>query len=96
MSESSLKEALSALGSDRVLSIVGAPRVDDPVADVPFVPSGGVGAGNSATYLRAGALAVTAGTSVVSPADVADGRWDDITSNARAFCAELHREGAST
>jgi hypothetical protein len=33
---------------------------------------------------------------VVSPADVADGRWDDITSTARAFCAELHREGAST
>jgi 2-dehydro-3-deoxyphosphogluconate aldolase/(4S)-4-hydroxy-2-oxoglutarate aldolase len=67
-----------------------------PFPDVPLVPSGGVSAENAAAYLRAGALAVTAGTSVVSPADVAHGRWDDITSNARAFCAALHRKGACT
>lgn len=60
-----------------------------PLPDVPMVPSGGVNDDNAADFLRAGALAVTAGTSVVSPADVSQSRWDVITAKARAFRARL-------
>lgn len=62
-----------------------------PFPDVPLVPSGGIDAGNAAEFLRSGALAVTAGTSVVSPADVTGARWADITAKAAEFCAELPR-----
>lgn len=57
-----------------------------PIPDVPLVPSGGVNATNAGDYLRAGALAVTAGTSVVSPTTVAEGRWQEISAAAAAFC----------
>lgn len=60
-----------------------------PLPDVPMVPSGGVNNDNAADFLRAGALAVTAGTSVVPPADVAESRWDVITEKATAFRARL-------
>ncbi len=56
-----------------------------PLPDAPLVPSGGVDADNAADYLRAGALAVTAGTSVVAPQDVSEGRWGDIQSAAEVF-----------
>lgn len=60
-----------------------------PFPDVPLVPSGGVSASNAAAFLAAGALAVTAGTSVVTPSDVEHARWADVTRNAAAFCAAL-------
>jgi 2-dehydro-3-deoxyphosphogluconate aldolase/(4S)-4-hydroxy-2-oxoglutarate aldolase len=60
-----------------------------PFPDVPLVPSGGIDATNAAEYLAAGALAVTAGTSVVSPADVAAARWGDIAAKAAHFCSTL-------
>jgi 2-dehydro-3-deoxyphosphogluconate aldolase / (4S)-4-hydroxy-2-oxoglutarate aldolase len=60
-----------------------------PFPDVPLVPSGGVSTDNAADFLRAGALAVTAGTSVVSPGDVAQARWEDITAQASTFCTAL-------
>lgn len=62
-----------------------------PFPDVALVPSGGIDEGNAAEFLRAGALAVTAGTSVVAPADVADRRWDEITAKATTFCTALRR-----
>lgn len=61
-----------------------------PFPDVPLIPSGGVSASNAADFLAAGALAVTAGTSVVAPSDVEHARWSDITRNAAAFCAALN------
>lgn len=63
-----------------------------PFPDVPLVPSGGVDAGNAAAYLQAGALAVTAGTSVVAPYDVTAARWSAVTDRATAFCAALRPE----
>ncbi|ADB35168.1 2-dehydro-3-deoxyphosphogluconate aldolase/4- hydroxy-2-oxoglutarate aldolase [Kribbella flavida DSM 17836] len=60
-----------------------------PFPGVPLIPSGGVNAGNARAFLDAGALAVSAGTDVVSPADVAAGRWSGITAKAQAFCAAL-------
>jgi 2-dehydro-3-deoxyphosphogluconate aldolase/(4S)-4-hydroxy-2-oxoglutarate aldolase len=63
--------------------------LNGPFPGVPLVPSGGVNAGNARAFLDAGALAVSAGTDVVSPADVAAGNWSDITAKAKAFCAVL-------
>lgn len=58
-----------------------------PFPDMPLVASGGLDETNAADYLRAGALAVTAGSSVVAADDVAHGRWDRIAARARAFVA---------
>jgi 2-dehydro-3-deoxyphosphogluconate aldolase/(4S)-4-hydroxy-2-oxoglutarate aldolase len=63
--------------------------LNGPFPGVPLVPSGGVNAGNARAFLDAGALAVSAGTDVVSPTDVAAGNWADITTKAKAFCAVL-------
>jgi 2-dehydro-3-deoxyphosphogluconate aldolase/(4S)-4-hydroxy-2-oxoglutarate aldolase len=60
-----------------------------PFPGIPLIPSGGVNAGNARHFLDAGALAVSAGTDVVSPADVVACRWADITAKATAFCAAL-------
>jgi len=59
-----------------------------PLPEVALVPSGGIDNGNAADYLDAGAVAVTAGTSVVAPTDVVNGRWADIGAKAAAFCAD--------
>lgn len=63
--------------------------LNGPFPGVPLVPSGGVNATNARAFLDAGALAVSAGTDVVSPADVAAANWSDITTKAKAFCAVL-------
>ncbi|GGR39698.1 2-dehydro-3-deoxyphosphogluconate aldolase/(4S)-4-hydroxy-2-oxoglutarate aldolase [Nocardioides luteus] len=60
-----------------------------PYPEVDLIPSGGVDEDNAAEFLRAGALAVTAGTSVVQPADVDEARWEQITTNAAHFRAAL-------
>ncbi|MFC0628692.1 bifunctional 4-hydroxy-2-oxoglutarate aldolase/2-dehydro-3-deoxy-phosphogluconate aldolase [Kribbella deserti] len=85
-----------ALGADAVKIFPAhhlGPRylkdLSGPFPGVPLVPSGGVNAGNARQFLEAGALAVSAGTDVVSPADVVDGRWADITAKATAFRAAL-------
>jgi 2-dehydro-3-deoxyphosphogluconate aldolase / (4S)-4-hydroxy-2-oxoglutarate aldolase len=61
-----------------------------PFPDVALIPSGGVNAGNAAEYLAHGAVAVTAGTDVVSPQTVASGDWSDIASRAAAFVQSLN------
>lgn len=58
-----------------------------PFPDARVVPSGGLDAGNAAEWMRAGALAVTAGTSVVSAARIQAGDWADVTERAREFSA---------
>ena len=62
-----------------------------PYPDVELLPSGGINDGNARAYLDAGALAVCAGTGVVSPAHVATATWDEITSRAKSFVAALTR-----
>jgi 2-dehydro-3-deoxyphosphogluconate aldolase/(4S)-4-hydroxy-2-oxoglutarate aldolase len=56
-----------------------------PYPGVPLVATGGLHAGNAAEYLEAGALAVTAGSGVVSPALAASSRLSDIAQRAREF-----------
>ncbi|MDJ0396100.1 bifunctional 4-hydroxy-2-oxoglutarate aldolase/2-dehydro-3-deoxy-phosphogluconate aldolase [Rhodococcus sp. G-MC3] len=60
-----------------------------PLPDANLVPSGGVNASNAADFLAAGAVAVTAGTDVVSPSAVASGAWDDIAARAQIFVDSL-------
>jgi 2-dehydro-3-deoxyphosphogluconate aldolase/(4S)-4-hydroxy-2-oxoglutarate aldolase len=69
-------------------SLVGPGYLKDlrgPLPDVSFVPSGGLHAGNAAEWMAAGALAVTAGSSVVSAAAIEAGDWSGITERAREF-----------
>jgi len=68
-----------------------------PFPALSLIPSGGVNAGNAADYLAAGAVAVTAGTDVVTPTLVDAARWDTITERAAAFAAAVNSaSGAST
>lgn len=60
-----------------------------PFPNAPLVPSGGLHAGNARDWLKAGALAVTAGSSVVSAVDVETGAWERIAEQARAFSRAL-------
>ncbi|MFF0491012.1 bifunctional 4-hydroxy-2-oxoglutarate aldolase/2-dehydro-3-deoxy-phosphogluconate aldolase [Nocardia sp. NPDC004068] len=61
-----------------------------PFPDTAFIPSGGVNAGNAADFLAHGAAAVTAGTDVVAPDDVAAGRWSVIASRAASFVRSMN------
>ncbi|MDP5225791.1 MULTISPECIES: bifunctional 4-hydroxy-2-oxoglutarate aldolase/2-dehydro-3-deoxy-phosphogluconate aldolase [Arthrobacter] len=60
-----------------------------PYPGLKLLPSGGIDASNARSYLDAGALAVCCGTSVVPPAAVDAGAWDDITSRAKDFVRAL-------
>jgi 2-dehydro-3-deoxyphosphogluconate aldolase / (4S)-4-hydroxy-2-oxoglutarate aldolase len=56
-----------------------------PYPGTPLVATGGLHAGNAAEYLEAGALAVTAGSGVVSPALAAGSRLSEIRLRASEF-----------
>lgn len=60
-----------------------------PFPHIDLIPSGGVNAENARDFLRAGAIAVSAGTDVVAPADVASSRWSQIGANAERFVHSL-------
>ncbi|MGJ4845667.1 bifunctional 4-hydroxy-2-oxoglutarate aldolase/2-dehydro-3-deoxy-phosphogluconate aldolase [Leifsonia sp. Le1] len=62
-----------------------------PFPGVEFVPSGGLRADNAAAWVQAGALAVTAGSSVVSAATIEAADWDAITERAAEFRAAALR-----
>ena len=64
-----------------------------PFPRVALIPSGGINAGNAAAYLAAGAIAVTAGTDVVSPELVAAADWSAVTDRARRFVAAIRGQG---
>ena len=60
-----------------------------PFPEVDLLPSGGVTEQNAADFLRAGAVAVCAGSGVVPAAEVAAGDWAGIERRARSFVASL-------
>ncbi|MFL6082141.1 MAG: bifunctional 4-hydroxy-2-oxoglutarate aldolase/2-dehydro-3-deoxy-phosphogluconate aldolase [Mycobacterium sp.] len=64
-----------------------------PFPGVALIPSGGISAGNAASYLAAGATAVTAGTDVVAPELVDAANWTVITDRARGFVAAISGQG---
>lgn len=62
-----------------------------PFPDVPFMPTGGVTPDNIGDWFVAGAIAVGAGSDLVSSADLAAGRYDEIERKARLFAAAARR-----
>jgi 2-dehydro-3-deoxyphosphogluconate aldolase/(4S)-4-hydroxy-2-oxoglutarate aldolase len=56
-----------------------------PYPDTPLVATGGLNAGNAAEYLAAGAIAVTAGSGVVSAQLAAESRFAEIGRRAAEF-----------
>ena len=54
-----------------------------PLPQVKLMPTGGVSPDNAGDWIRAGAVAVAAGSSLLDAAAIESGRFDVITSNAR-------------
>jgi 2-dehydro-3-deoxyphosphogluconate aldolase/(4S)-4-hydroxy-2-oxoglutarate aldolase len=71
---------------------VGPRYIRDVLAPLPMlqiVPTGGIGPDNAADYIKAGAVAVAMGSSLVDNASVRDGRFDLITERARKAVAAV-------
>ena len=60
-----------------------------PYPGTPLVATGGLNAENAAAFLAGGAIAVTAGSGVVSPKLAAESRLDEIAQRAKEFLAAL-------
>ncbi|HEX3678429.1 MAG TPA: bifunctional 4-hydroxy-2-oxoglutarate aldolase/2-dehydro-3-deoxy-phosphogluconate aldolase [Galbitalea sp.] len=73
-------------GTDHFSQLLG------PLPGVRLIASGGIDANNAARFLRSGAFAVTAGSSVVPVAAIEAHDWAGITAGARAFVAALGAE----
>lgn len=58
-----------------------------PFPDVPLMPTGGVTPDNIDAWFAAGAIAVGAGSDLVSAADLAGDRYDEVERKARLFMA---------
>ncbi|MCU1635062.1 MAG: 2-dehydro-3-deoxyphosphogluconate aldolase [Cryobacterium sp.] len=56
-----------------------------PFPDVPLMPTGGVTPENMGEWFQAGAVAVGAGSDLVSAADLAASRYDEVERKARLF-----------
>lgn len=69
--------------------------VRGPFAQLSAVPTGGVSPDNMVAWFTAGALAVGAGSELVSTADMAAGRWDVIRGNAERFRLALEEARAT-
>ncbi len=54
-----------------------------PLPQVKLMPTGGVSPDNAGDWIRAGAVAVTAGSSLLDAAAIESGRFDVLTANAR-------------
>ncbi|MFT4083796.1 MAG: bifunctional 4-hydroxy-2-oxoglutarate aldolase/2-dehydro-3-deoxy-phosphogluconate aldolase [Nocardioides sp.] len=67
-----------------------------PFPDVAFMPTGGVSADNVAAWVAAGVVAVGAGGDLVSTADLAQGRFDQIRIRARELVAAYRAARATT
>lgn len=62
-----------------------------PFPDVALLPTGGVTPDNIGAWFAAGAVAVGAGGDLVSGADLASGRYDEVERKARLFAAAGRR-----
>lgn len=60
-----------------------------PMPHLKLMPTGGVSLDNAAEWLRAGAVAVGAGSALVDTAAIAAGDWAQLTANARRLRAAV-------
>jgi len=78
---------------------VGGPKylrdIMGPLPQIRLMPTGGVNLENTPDFIRAGAVAVAAGTSLVDKKAVSEKNYDLITETARKFCEAVKqaREG---
>jgi 2-dehydro-3-deoxyphosphogluconate aldolase/(4S)-4-hydroxy-2-oxoglutarate aldolase len=63
--------------------------VKAPLPHVDMVPTGGVNAENVGEFLKAGATATAAGSSLVKAKDLKEKNWAAITAKAKAFVAAV-------
>jgi 2-dehydro-3-deoxyphosphogluconate aldolase/(4S)-4-hydroxy-2-oxoglutarate aldolase len=72
---------------------VGGPKylvdIKGPLPQIRLLPTGGVSVENTSDFIRAGAVAVAAGTSLVDKKAVSEKKFDIITENARKFVAAV-------
>ncbi len=68
---------------------MGGPKylmdIRGPLPQIRLMPTGGVNVENTPDFIRAGAVAVAAGTSLVDKKAVSERRYDIITENAKKF-----------
>ncbi|OPZ65001.1 MAG: KHG/KDPG aldolase [Firmicutes bacterium ADurb.Bin506] len=62
-----------------------------PLPQVKLTPTGGVDLQNMGEFLKAGAVFVGVGSSLVDKNLVAQGKWDELTARAEQFVAEAKR-----
>jgi 2-dehydro-3-deoxyphosphogluconate aldolase/(4S)-4-hydroxy-2-oxoglutarate aldolase len=67
--------------------------VKAPLPHVDMVPTGGVNAENVGEFLKAGATATAAGSSLVKAKDLKEKNWAAITANAKAFVDAVKAAG---
>jgi len=60
-----------------------------PLPQVKLVPTGGVNLETTPEFIKAGAVAVAAGSSLVDRKAVSEQNWDAITDTARKFVAAV-------
>jgi 2-dehydro-3-deoxyphosphogluconate aldolase/(4S)-4-hydroxy-2-oxoglutarate aldolase len=60
-----------------------------PLPQVRLMPTGGVSPDNAGDWIRAGAIAVAAGSSLLDAKAIESGRFDVITENARRIVANV-------
>lgn len=65
-----------------------------PFPHIPLMPTGGVSLDNIRDWLAAGAVAVAAGSELCPPAWAKEGRFDQITRNAKMFCEAVRQAQA--
>jgi len=72
---------------------VGGPKylldIRGPLPQIRLLPTGGVALENTPDFIRAGAVAVAAGTSLVDKKAVSEKKYEIITENARKFVAAV-------
>ena len=66
-------------------------HIKGPLPQVSIIPTGGVNLNNCADFIKAGAIAVGAGGSLVDQQAIADGNYEKITENAKKY-VEIVRE----
>lgn len=67
--------------------------VKAPLPHIDLVPTGGVSAANVGEFLKAGATATAAGSSLVKAADLKQKNWAAITANAQTFVDAVRAAG---
>jgi 2-dehydro-3-deoxyphosphogluconate aldolase/(4S)-4-hydroxy-2-oxoglutarate aldolase len=60
-----------------------------PLPQLKLMPTGGVTPDNAGDWIRAGAVAVAAGSSLLDAAAIESGRFEVITANARKFVEQV-------